>query len=303
MPRTYLPQRNTSVPAIQSMTGFARRETALAAGQLSCEIRSVNHRYLELQLRVPDALRGAEHAARECLRQRLGRGKVDCTLRFVPRAADQQGLALDEATLNAVLEACARIEHLAPGCASAPNALDLLRWPGVLLDEQPDADMLGAAALALLAETASELESMRAREGARLAELIEQRLAGIESLASTVTARLPEAIGVQRARLRERLAELMAQPPGERLDQELALLAARGDVAEELDRLGAHVAEARRSLRAGGACGRRLDFLMQEFNREANTLSSKSLATEITQAALEMKVLIEQMREQVQNIE
>ena len=289
--------------ALQSMTGFARREASLDAGQLSCEIRSVNHRYLELQLRLPDALRGIEHAARELLRERLGRGKVDCTLRFVPRSTSVQGLALDEAQLGAVLDACAHIDALAPGCTAPPNALDLLRWPGVLQDDAPDAEALGAAALALLDATIGELGSMRAREGARLAGLIEQRLDGMESLAAEVRARLPEAIATQRARLRERLCELLAQPPAERIDQEIALLAARGDIAEELDRLGAHVAETRRSLSAGGSCGRRLDFLMQEFNREANTLSSKSLATPITQAAVEMKVLIEQMREQVQNIE
>jgi uncharacterized protein (TIGR00255 family) len=285
------------------MTGFARQEAHDAAGALSCEIRSVNHRYLELQLRVPDALRGIEQAARERLRERLGRGKVDCTLRVLPREQGAPAIAIDEVVLASLLAACDRIDARPGARAAPPAALDLLRWPGVVREEAVDADALGAGALALLERTVDELEAMRAREGARLAAALEQRLAGIEALAAGVRAQLPAVLAAQRARLAERLAELMAQAVTERLDQELALLAARGDVAEELDRLDAHVAEARRSLAAGGACGRRLDFLMQEFNREANTLSSKSLATETTRAAVEMKVLIEQMREQVQNIE
>jgi len=292
------------VPPVQSMTGFARGETSHAAGTLCCELRSVNHRYLELQLRVPDALRGIEQAARERLRERLGRGKVDCALRFVPHTAQAPVVAIDEAVLEGVLAACARIDAIAGDTRTAPPAaLELLRWPGVVREEQVDAEALGVAALAMLERTVDEFEGMREREGSRHAALLAQRLDLIETLVEGVRAGLPAVLAVHRARLVERLAELLAQPPAERLDQEIALLAARGDVAEELDRLLAHVEETRRGLRAGGACGRRLDFLMQEFNREANTLSSKSLATETTQAAVEMKVLIEQMREQVQNIE
>jgi uncharacterized protein (TIGR00255 family) len=283
------------------MTGFARRELATAWGVLACELRSVNHRYLEVQLRLPEALRHTEHSARELLREQLGRGKVDCTLRL-HAAAGERGLQLNEALLRQLIDACARAETLA-GNLARTDALELLRWPGVIADEVADADALGAAALELIAATTAELAGMRTREGEGLGAHIEQRLARISELVAQVRANLPATIAAHHQRLRTRLAELLAQPPAERFEQEIALLATRADVAEELDRLEVHVAETRRSLRQGGACGRRLDFLMQEFNREANTLSSKSLATDTTQAAIEMKVLIEQMREQVQNIE
>jgi uncharacterized protein (TIGR00255 family) len=290
------------VPPIQSMTGFARCVLAHPAGTLCCEIRSVNHRYLELQLRTSDALRGIESGARERLRERLGRGKVDCLLKLHARTDGARALALDEALLEGILAACARIEAASPGLAR-PSSLDVLRWPGLLIEDEPDTEVLGEAALALLEQTLAELIGMRAREGGRLATLIAQRLDGIEALISSVRAELPQALAAQSQRLRERVAELLVELPPDRVEQELVLLAARADIAEELDRLGAHVSETRRSLQAGGPCGRRLDFLMQEFNREANTLSSKSAATATTQAAVEMKVLIEQMREQVQNIE
>jgi uncharacterized protein (TIGR00255 family) len=285
------------------MTGFARAEAVHPWGTLSCEIRSVNHRYLELQLRVPEALRHAEHASRELLRERLGRGKVDCSLRLQDSAGPEGGvLRVDEDRLAQLLAACARIDTVAPGLAR-PTTLEMLAWPGVLAEEAPDADTTAGAMLALVERTARELVEAREREGARLGALLTQRLSGIEELVATVRQRLPELIAGHRDRLAQRVAELAVQAEPERLAQEIALLAARGDVAEELDRLTVHVGETRRSLAAGGACGRRLDFLMQEFNREANTLSSKSVAAETTQAAVDMKVLIEQMREQVQNIE
>jgi uncharacterized protein (TIGR00255 family) len=288
------------------MTGFARAEAVHPWGTLSCEIRSVNHRYLELQLRVPEALRHAEHASRELLRERLGRGKVDCSLRLQDSAgaAGAEGgvLRVDEDRLAQLLAACARIDTVAPGLAR-PTTLEMLAWPGVLAEEAPDADTTAGAMLALVERTARELVEAREREGARLGALLTQRLSGIEELVAAVRQRLPELIAGHRDRLAQRVAELAVQAEPERLAQEIALLAARGDVAEELDRLTVHVGETRRSLAAGGACGRRLDFLMQEFNREANTLSSKSVAAETTQAAVDMKVLIEQMREQVQNIE
>ncbi len=291
------------MPPIQSMTGFARAEAVHPWGTLSCEIRSVNHRYLELQLRVPEALRHAEHASRELLRERLGRGKVDCSVRLQGSAGSEGGaLRVDEDRLAQLLSACARIDVVAPGLAR-PTTLEMLAWPGVLAEEAPDADTTAGAMLALVERTARELVEAREREGARLAALLTQRLTGIEELVATVRQRLPELIAGHRDRLAQRVAELAVQAEPERLAQEIALLAARGDVAEELDRLSVHVGETRRSLAAGGACGRRLDFLMQEFNREANTLSSKSVAAETTQAAVDMKVLIEQMREQVQNIE
>ena len=285
------------------MTGFARVETVHPWGTLACEIRSVNHRYLELQLRVPEPLRHAEHAAREMLRERLGRGRVDCSIRFQPSAGSEGGaLRVDEHRLAELVAACTHIESITPGLAR-PTALEVLAWPGVLAEEAPDADTTSSAMLVLVERTARELVDAREREGARLGVLLEQRLSGIEELIVIVRQRLPELIAGHRDRLGQRVSELAVQLEPERLAQEIALLAARGDVAEELDRLTVHVGETRRSLAAGGACGRRLDFLMQEFNREANTLSSKSVAAETTQAAVDMKVLIEQMREQVQNIE
>jgi len=296
-------RRRSRLPPIQSMTGFARAEAVHPWGTLSCEIRSVNHRYLELQLRVPEALRHAEHASRELLRERLGRGKVDCSLRLQDSAGAEGGvLRVDEDRLAQLLAACARIDTVAPGLAR-PTTLEMLAWPGVLAEEAPDADTTAGAMLALVERTARELVEAREREGARLGALLTQRLSGIEELVATVRQRLPELIAGHRDRLAQRVAELAVQAEPERLAQEIALLAARGDVAEELDRLTVHVGETRRSLAAGGACGRRLDFLMQEFNREANTLSSKSVAAETTQAAVDMKVLIELMREQVKNIE
>lgn len=290
------------MPPIQSMTGFARAEAVHPWGTLSCEIRSVNHRYLELQLRVPEQLRHAEHTARELLRERLGRGKVDCSIRLQPTAGERGALRIDDAQLERLMAACARIESTTPGLLR-PTALEILDWPGVLSEEAPDADTTAAAMLALVERTARELIEAREREGARLGALLEQRLSGLEVLLGAVRQRLPELIAGHRERLSLRVAELSVQADPDRIAQEIALLAARSDVAEELDRLTVHVGEARRSLAAGGACGRRLDFLMQEFNREANTLSSKSVAAETTQTAVDMKVLIEQMREQVQNIE
>lgn len=301
MPRSHRLWRGI-LPPIQSMTGFARLEATHPWGSLGCEIRSVNHRYLELQMRVPDALRHAEHAARERLRESLGRGKVDCTLRLQPASRSHGGICLDESLLLGLARACERIDALSPGM-SRPTPLDFLGWPGVIAADTPDADTTAEAVLALVQATATELVAMREREGARLAACLEQRLAGIAALVDEVRERLPQLIGDYRGRLTARIAELGVEADPARISQELALLAARADPAEELDRLAAHVAETRRSLAAGGACGRRLDFLMQEFNREANTLSSKSVSTETTRAALEMKVLIEQMREQVQNIE
>jgi uncharacterized protein (TIGR00255 family) len=284
------------------MTGFARLEATHPWGSLGCEIRSVNHRYLELQLRVPDALRHTEHAARERLRESLGRGKVDCALRLQPASRSRGALCLDESLLLGLSEACDRIDALSPGL-SRPTPLDFLSWPGVIAADTPDADTTTEAVLSLVQASAAELVGMREREGTRLATCLEQRLAGIEALVGEVRTRLPELLGDYRGRLTARISELGVEADPARISQELALLAARADPAEELDRLEAHVAETRRSLAAGGACGRRLDFLMQEFNREANTLSSKSVSTDVTRAALEMKVLIEQMREQVQNIE
>lgn len=284
------------------MTAFARREASFAWGTLSWEIRSVNHRYLEAQLRLPETLRQVEMPARELLRERLSRGKVDCILRLQAGEAGTGPIAINEELVQSLNAACARLDALAGGLPR-PGALDLLRWPGVIAESHPDEDEIARGALALFRETLGELVAMRSREGASLAAFIEQRLASIESIVASIRAVLPAILAAQKQKLVDRLAELSVEADPARLEQEIALLAARSDVAEELDRLQSHVAEARHSLSGGAACGRRLDFLMQEFNREANTLSSKSASAETTRSAVELKVLIEQMREQVQNIE
>jgi uncharacterized protein (TIGR00255 family) len=294
--------RSRALPSVQSMTAFARREACHPWGSLSWEIRSVNHRYLEAQLRLPEAARHLEMPARELLREKLVRGKLDCTLRLQTASTAAGPIAIDDALVRSLDKACLHVEALTGGLAR-PGALELLRWPGVIAESHPDVDEVARAALALLRETLDELVAMRAREGANLAEFIAKRLDAIDSIADTVRRALPELLAAQQQKLAARVAELCAEVDPQRLEQEIALLAARSDVAEELDRLASHVAEARRSLAGGAACGRRLDFLMQEFNREANTLSSKSMAADTTRSAVELKVLIEQIREQVQNIE
>lgn len=244
------------MPAVQSMTAFARREQTFPWGSLAWEVRSVNHRYLEAQLRLPEAARHLEMAARELLRERIGRGKVDCTLRLHAGRTQPGPLAIDEDTVHRLHEACARVAALT-GELGAPTALELLRWPGVLAEQHPDEDEIVRDALGLLGATVDELLAMRAREGTALAAQLEQRLARIDAIVTEVRDALPAIIDAHRQRLHERVAELVATIDPQRLEQEIVLLAARSDVAEELDRLQSHVREARHSLHeaalAGGA--------------------------------------------------
>ena len=295
---------------IASMTGFARREASGPWGTLVCELRSVNHRFLETGFRLPDDLRALEPELRQLFIRELKRGKVDCTLTY--RAAQGAGRALeiDQAALGRLLE---RVREVAgalsdprhPGLGSHPSVspLDMLRWPGIVRDAETNSADLIAAGRQLVTDAVSDLAEARGREGERLRELIEQRCAALGRLVEDVRARLPAVEGRVRTRLDERLAELQANVDRDRVEQELAIILQRLDVDEELDRLAAHIAEIRRVVGGSEAAGRRLDFLMQELNREANTLSSKSQDIETTRAAVDMKVLIEQMREQVQNIE
>ncbi|HEY2807871.1 MAG TPA: YicC/YloC family endoribonuclease [Steroidobacteraceae bacterium] len=288
---------------IASMTGFARRETTGAWGTLVCELRSVNHRFLEAGFRLPDELRAAEGELRARLAKGLRRGKVDCTVSFRRAQGTSNTLEVDPVALERVLAAVQEVERsrLASG---AVNALDVLRWPGVLREDgNSGGEELQAAAYAVFGATLDELIAARAREGARLRELLEQRSEGLEALVTAVRARLPEVQARVRARLTERVAELAASVDPERMEQELAIILQRLDVDEELERLTGHIAEVRRVISGSEPAGRRLDFLMQELNREANTLSSKSQDLETTRAAVDMKVIIEQMREQVQNAE
>ena len=287
---------------IASMTGFARREATGAWGTLVCELRSVNHRFLEAGLRLPDELRVAEGELRTRLAKQLRRGKVDCSINYRRPAGSAGALEIDSGALERLLAAVQLVARTMPQ-AAAVNALDVLRWPGVVRDESAVGDELLAAAYAVFGATLDELVAARAREGVRLRELLEQRCTGLETLVADVRARLPEVQARMRARLEERLAELAASADPERLEQELAILLQRLDVDEELERLSGHIAEVRRVIGGNEPAGRRLDFLMQELNREANTLSSKSQDLETTRSAVDMKVLIEQMREQVQNAE
>jgi uncharacterized protein (TIGR00255 family) len=288
---------------IASMTGFARREASGSWGSLVCELRSVNHRFLESGFRLPDDLRVIESELRQALMKELKRGKVDCSFNYRHAQGAESALEIDDAALNRVLARVREVASSLPDANRTVNVVDILRWPGVVRDDSSAGEELLVAARSLFSQTVTELASARAREGERLRELIEQRCTSLDALVAQVRTRLPEVQVRIRERLNERLAELKAQVDQDRLEQELAMLLQRLDVDEELDRLTGHIQEIRRVVGANEPAGRRLDFLMQELNREANTLSSKSQDLETTRAAVDMKVVIEQMREQVQNIE
>jgi uncharacterized protein (TIGR00255 family) len=287
---------------IRSMTGFARREQSGPWGTLTWELRAVNHRYLEVACRLPEDMRAAEGDFRQAVSAALRRGKVDCTLNYRPAAEALGEIEIDAALVAQLLSRARDIAALA-GQTAAIDPLDLLRWPGVVRNRDADATPLVAAAQASLNEALKVLNEARTREGERIRELLLQRCAMLLALVEAVVARLPEVRTRMRTRLLEKLAQLGGEPNPERLEQELVFLAQRMDVDEELERLKGHVAEIRKALEGSEPAGRRLDFLMQELNREANTLSSKSQDAETTRAAVDMKVIIEQMREQVQNVE
>lgn len=286
---------------VHSMTAFARVERASTQGTLSWELRSVNHRYLEPHLRLPESFRDLESAIREALRQGLSRGKVECTLRFVEETAGKP-LQVDRERAGQLVAAAEIVASLIKQPA-ALNPLEVLAWPGVLVGDAADPQALNKEALTLFNEALAELKNGRGREGADLAKLLNERLDSITTEVSTLKSLVPQMLATQRQKVLDRFADMKAELDPQRLEQEMVLLAQKSDVAEELDRLNTHVTEVRRVLKAGGQAGRRLDFLMQELNREANTLGSKAFDPRSTQAAVNLKVLIEQMREQVQNIE
>jgi uncharacterized protein (TIGR00255 family) len=283
------------------MTAFARHTIDYPWGAISCELRSVNSRYLETHFRMPDTVRASEMALRELARQKLTRGKLDISLSL----AYNQGEGGISADLQVAQQYLKLAEQLAANMANpAPlSALDILRWPGVIKEQQVEAEQLLAAVKETFAATVEQLIAARQREGDKLAELIEQRLVAIGEQLQLVRSELPSILDQQRQRLRSKLADFAAELDQQRLEQEMVIIANRADVDEELDRLDTHIAEIRRALADKKPSGRRLDFLMQELNREANTLGSKSLASLTTQVSVELKVLIEQMREQIQNIE
>lgn len=286
---------------IHSMTAFARRESQGTWGAFTVELRSVNHRYLELGLRLPDEVRVLEPRIRERINQALGRGKVDCAIRY-QAPAEYASLAINRELVTQLAHVTREIDGIIYNPAPV-NSFDVLRWPGVLQLPTPDPERLHAEAMGLLDAALSELIATRAREGDKLKELLLQRCAAMGAIVTQVNARRPEVLARARERLDAKLAELKDELEPARLEQELVLLAQRLDVEEELDRLTAHLDEVRRVLEQKEPVGRRLDFLMQELNREANTLSSKSQDVDTTRYAVDLKVLIEQMREQVQNIE
>ena len=285
---------------IHSMTGYARKEFKGDWGTAVWEIRSVNQRYLETYLRLPEQLRGLEPILRERFRKHLERGKVECNLRFESQTNAGQ-LHINEALAEQLIEgALWVIDRAGQGQL---NPLDVLRWPGVMAGEEQDMDELNTRLLAGFDEVLAQFVESRQSEGDKLKALIGQRLDGIQVEVTKVRAFMPQILEWQRQKLIDRLAEAKLELDPARVEQEIIMLAQRIDVAEELDRLGMHLTETRKILNKGGACGRRLDFMMQEFNRESNTLGSKSINADTTQSAVELKVLIEQMREQIQNIE
>jgi uncharacterized protein (TIGR00255 family) len=286
---------------IYSMTAFARVETKKEWGSAVWEIRSVNQRFLETYFRLPEQFRSLEPVLRERFRKKLARGKVECALRFTANDAAVTKLSLNEELAKQVLHAADWVQ--AHGQSTGVNPLDVLRWPGVIAAEEADMDTIHADVMAAFDQALTDFISARATEGEALKDMIIQRLDAIEVEAEKVTARMPEILQWQRDKVQTRFEEAKVELDAGRFEQEMIMLAQKVDVAEELDRLNTHVKETRNILKKGGAVGRRLDFMMQEFNRESNTLGSKSISTDIPQSAVELKVLIEQMREQIQNIE
>jgi uncharacterized protein (TIGR00255 family) len=287
---------------IYSMTAYARKEVKGDWGSAVWEIRSVNQRYLETYFRLPEQFRSLEPVLRERFRQRLARGKVECNLRFEANPAAQSELKINEALAHQVIKAAGQVMHMT-GELTRINPFQVMQWPGVMETPEQDMDAINQTLLEAFDEAVKEFIDARGREGENMKELIEQRLVAISEEVVKVRARMPEILQWQRERLFNKFEEAKVELDPTRIEQELILLAQKSDVAEELDRLDSHVKEARNVMKKGGACGRKLDFMMQEFNRESNTLASKSISTDITASGVELKVLIEQMREQIQNIE
>jgi uncharacterized protein (TIGR00255 family) len=287
---------------IYSMTGYAARTSAVKGGALHLELKSVNSRYLDCQFRVCDELRMIEPALRELIGARLSRGKLECRVGFVPATGNGEQRSVSSDLLERLKCFDAQVRKVLP-LAAPLSVNDVLRWPGIFGDEALPLDTLLPACLELATGALDDFNASRAREGEKLAAVILERVGRMRALARAVEPRIPAAQAAFNGKLRQRLLDALHTVDEERILQEVAVFAARIDVAEELVRLSTHLDEVERVLSAGGASGKRLDFLMQELNREANTLGSKSLVAEVSQTAIEFKLLIEQMREQVQNLE
>ncbi|MEP5567340.1 MAG: YicC/YloC family endoribonuclease [Halioglobus sp.] len=286
---------------IHSMTAFARESVSIEQGVLTIELRTVNHRYLDSSFKLPDSLRVLEPKLREMIGKTLARGKVDCMMRVQAHPERSASLHINRELLKDLAQASAQVDELIT--TTEPTALQVLQFPGVCSAPEQSEEELHQAALTLARQALGALADSRAREGAKLSTMIEERIDLVEAEVAVTKERVPELLQQQREKVVARIQELDVDVDQGRLEQELVHLSHKADVDEELDRLGAHVSEVRLTLNKGGPCGRRLDFLMQELNREANTLSSKSTSSSTTQNAVELKVLIEQMREQIQNIE
>lgn len=287
---------------IYSMTGFATVAAELDVGSLALELRAVNHRYLDLQLRVPDELRSLESVLRETISAQLTRGKVECRIGFAARQSEQNPAQLNQALLRQLAQWNREVQAVLPD-ARGLGVADVLRWNGVLQSATLSADTLRDTVLELLQQVLRDFASAREREGEKLKDFLLQRVVQVEALCTDVAPRIPAAVAAYEDKLSTRLRAAMQGDDNERLHQEIALFANKIDVDEELSRLRTHLTEMKRVLAQGGTVGKRLDFLMQELHREANTLGSKSVDAEVSRASMEMKLLIEQMREQIQNIE
>ena len=285
----------------RSMTAYARITEDKSWGSITCELRSVNHRFLEVGFRMPDVLRESETILRDMTRKKLTRGKIDCSLQIAFNHSDAVS-TLDQEVAQSHIEIAQAIASKLSDAAPI-SAVDIMKLPGVIKDASIEAKQINKAGQQAFDLALDQMLDGREREGAKLAEMVEQRLVGIESQIAIVRENLPEILQQQRTRLHEKLNELKEQMDEQRLEQEMVIIANRADVDEELDRLEAHISEIRLALNSKESIGRRLDFLMQELNREANTLGSKSISSTTTQVSVELKVLIEQMREQIQNIE
>ncbi len=287
---------------INSMTGFASRGQDFDYGQLNLELRSVNHRYLEIQLRLPDELRSLESGLREAISRKISRGKVDCRLGYTAIPSVAKGLPLNQGVLQQLIKYNDSIKSQVPGSA-ALSVSNILNFPGIFDQDAPPVERIAADALGLLAAVLSELGHSRAREGDKLNAILLERSARLNVLAMEAGPLIPKLVAAFEEKLATKIRDAMAGAEDERLRQEVVLFASKIDVDEELSRLKAHLTEVRRVLEKGGSAGKRLDFLMQELNREANTLGAKSVSSDLSKISVEMKVLIEQMREQIQNIE
>ena len=288
---------------IHSMTGFGRAQADQQGSSIQVEIRSVNQRHLDIYLRLPEALNSLEPKIREQLKQTLARGKVDIGIRLGAATNSESALTINQSKLDSVLALLRTVAQQAGDTVAKANALEVLQWDGVLEKQSIGIEQIEPALMSCLSEALTLLIGSRQREGASLAATLQERVGDIRTQIERISTTYPKAREDYHARLRQKLEDTAINIDEQRLAQELVIFAQKSDLEEELDRLGVHLEEMLRILAEGGPCGRKLDFLMQELNREANTIASKSIHTDITQAAVEIKVLIEQMREKIQNIE